>query len=271
MRDLISRQAAIDAFWYLDIEIDPSAIAAILEMLKSVPSAQPEPSEITDEQAILHLQSTGWMQNHDREVYESGLREQLADDSGSYDSLIPYEDTISRHAALDALRESRLARNPVYMTTAMQVIEDLPSAQPESEERKAESAQNVPIEDLISRKAAIDALWEIRQEEISDGRRFHDYCSLSTAVDVIKDLPSSEPEPKWIPVSERLPEKYGNYLISIHGEDEPDIGTINPNDKRGWSLCDAKGFHWASDKKLIVTAWMPLPEPYMEERRTDAV
>lgn len=81
-----------------------------------------------------------------------------------------------------------------------------------------------------------------------------------------EQLPSAQPEPQWIPCSERLPEQYGNYLISIHGEDEPDIGTINPNDKRGWSLCDANGFHWASDKKLIVTAWMPLPEPYKERR-----
>lgn len=41
------------------------------------------------------------------------------------------DDLISRQDAIDALRESRLARNPVYMTTAMQVIEKLPSAQPE--------------------------------------------------------------------------------------------------------------------------------------------
>ena len=54
-------------------------------ILSGVPDAEPE---ITDEQAILHLQSTGWMQNHDKAMYESGLREQLADDSGSYDSLI---------------------------------------------------------------------------------------------------------------------------------------------------------------------------------------
>lgn len=50
------------------------------------------------------------------------------------------------------------------------------------------------MEDLISRQAAIDALWEIRQKEILDGRRFHNHCSLSTAVDVIKDLPSAQPE-----------------------------------------------------------------------------
>ena len=48
-----------------------------------------EPSEITDEQAIMHLQSTGWMRNHDKEMYESGQKSMLADDSGSYDALIP--------------------------------------------------------------------------------------------------------------------------------------------------------------------------------------
>ena len=38
--DLISRQAAIDAFWKLDIELRPSAIDAITDMLKTLPSAQ---------------------------------------------------------------------------------------------------------------------------------------------------------------------------------------------------------------------------------------
>lgn len=42
MNDLISRQAAIDAFWKLDAEIRPSAIDKILNMLKGLPSAQPE-------------------------------------------------------------------------------------------------------------------------------------------------------------------------------------------------------------------------------------
>lgn len=40
--DAISRQAAIDAFWKLDIELRPSAIDAITDMLKMLPSAQPE-------------------------------------------------------------------------------------------------------------------------------------------------------------------------------------------------------------------------------------
>ena len=40
--DLISRQAAIDAFWKLEAELRPSAIDAVLDMLKNLPSAQPE-------------------------------------------------------------------------------------------------------------------------------------------------------------------------------------------------------------------------------------
>ena len=40
--DTISRQAAIDAFWELDVELRPSAIDAITGMLKELPSAQPE-------------------------------------------------------------------------------------------------------------------------------------------------------------------------------------------------------------------------------------
>jgi hypothetical protein len=64
----------------------------------------------------------------------------------------------------------------------------------QEQEAKAQLSAEGTTSDLISRRVAVDALWEIRQKEISDGRRFHDYCSLSTAVDVIKDLPSAHPE-----------------------------------------------------------------------------
>ena len=40
--DAISRQAAIEAFWKLEAELRPSAIDAVLNMLKNLPSAQPE-------------------------------------------------------------------------------------------------------------------------------------------------------------------------------------------------------------------------------------
>ena len=42
MDDLISRQAAIDAFWKLEAELRPSAIDAVLDMFKNLPSVQQE-------------------------------------------------------------------------------------------------------------------------------------------------------------------------------------------------------------------------------------
>lgn len=55
----------------------------------NVSPAQPE---ITNEAAVGYLQSTGWMQQHDREIYEMGLKERLTDDSDSYSALLePYK------------------------------------------------------------------------------------------------------------------------------------------------------------------------------------
>ena len=76
MSDLISRQAAIDEAeeWieavYCDYEEqrERDAIKHVINGIKALPSVQPE---ITEEQAIEHLQSTGWMQRHDRILTES--------------------------------------------------------------------------------------------------------------------------------------------------------------------------------------------------------
>lgn len=72
---------------------DTLEVDAILKCNKGIRNAlrdmPPAQTELTDDMAIEHLQSTGWMQNHDKEMYEAGLRERLADDSDSYDSLIP--------------------------------------------------------------------------------------------------------------------------------------------------------------------------------------
>ena len=73
MSDLISRQAAIDAIYKewdgTSYDGDGYHIASECErVLDELPSVQPE---ITEEQAIEHLQSTGWMQRHDRILTES--------------------------------------------------------------------------------------------------------------------------------------------------------------------------------------------------------
>jgi hypothetical protein len=108
---------------------------ACIEWMKTLPSAQPE---ITDEQAIDHLEATGWLKEHDRQMYEMGIKEQLKDDSGSYDSLIP-QDCISRQAAIDAIAkfvpyaicDESTESYTNGLTDAYNLICQLPSAQTE--------------------------------------------------------------------------------------------------------------------------------------------
>ena len=71
-------------------------------------------------------------------------------------------------------------------------------------------------------------------------------------------------EPKWIPVSERLPEKDGKYLVTV---DEVPLGMPSHTFvckclhlKSGWDLPMAE----VVGKRKVV-AWMPLPEPYKAE------
>ena len=90
-----------------------------------------------------------------------------------------------------------------------------------NQEAKTQLSAEGTTSDLISRRVAVDALWEIRQEEISDGRRFHDYCSLSTAVDVIKDLPSAQPEP--------LTDKEQRIFLAAMGREEKVCEEVDRN------------------------------------------
>lgn len=109
------------------------------------------------------------------------------------------------------------------------------------------------LADCVSRQAAIDALT-------------HKWDGMVTSVfDVLKELPSAEP--KWVPVSEGLPEdwkdvlvwfeyfRYGDYncMYSTYG-----IGNyVNQYDS--WLINHETGW-----KDLHVFAWMPMPEPYEE-------
>ena len=175
-------------------------------------------------------------------------------------------DLISRQDAIEVIEEMQM---PIMrsmfpeeqfvfkgMSEALSAIKDLPSAQPETEERKEESAQNVPKEDLISRKAAIDALKNERSDWNCDHNVPVDHC-----IDAIYSVPSAQPEPQWIPCSERLPEENVPVLLGVRFKDDFKFFVSARIDYNYWS-----GLGREIKGEL---RWMPLPEPYRAERRTD--
>lgn len=72
----------------------------------------------------------------------------------------------------------------------------------------------------------------------------------------IRALPSAgRPQGEWIPCEERLPEEHGHYLCTVTKPQNIDrIYVVHIYWCGRW-------YGWANEE---VTAWMPLPEPYMK-------
>ena len=104
------------------------------------------------------------------------------------------------------------------------------------------------MDDLISRKSVIDAL-SYCQTYLFDSRDHDKKISLEDAEYTIERLPSAQ---QWIPCSERLPDKNGKYLV---------VGR-----QKAINILKFDGGRWYG--KWGVVAWMPMPEPYMEETET---
>lgn len=106
--------------------------------------------------------------------------------------------------------------------------------------------------DLISRQAVLETLdWYE-----------HDKCEIDSYIreiaDDVKKLPTAKENlvVDWIPVTERLPDEMGMYLVTLDYQ-EKGKGVVSlwfHNDEIGWN----RG--WNEN----VTAWMPLPKPYKE-------
>ena len=126
-------------------------------------------------------------------------------------------------------------------------------------------------DDTISRKAAIDAM-EQAKEQYFDRR-----VIIGKMQDVVNNLPSAQPEQRWIPCSERLPDEHEwlgtkKFGTTISNEvyvtfEAPDgqrfaehisfqNGKLSPMDEQRMKV-------WFKGAKPI--AWMPLPEPYKTE------
>ena len=124
------------------------------------------------------------------------------------------------------------------------------------------------MNDSISRQAAIEAIDILKRNYPSSC--FEELCK---AVDIAIKALSAQPENDWIPISERLPEANGRYLVTrglnacgslwnrIYIANYSDLMGIKS--VRGWW----RGNVGKSDFERLndVLAWMPLPEPYRED------
>ncbi len=129
--------------------------------------------------------------------------------------------------------------------------------------------------EYIDRQEAIGAL---RIPDYENGEAYHQYLedkagleklpSSQTEVDCqkcvfcgftgFKQFQAEQPEQRWIPCSERLPEVGRSVLLSVN------IFTAEGclRDDGDWAQ-----FRWTTKlRKDMVGAWMPLPSPYKEEQ-----
>ena len=118
-------------------------------------------------------------------------------------------------------------------------------------------------DELISRQAAIDAVNDVIADYVPNLFGRYEALPLEMA-SAINRLPPVKPQSKtgWIPVSEGFPEDEQEILFStktgrVHSGKYHDDDSANQ-----WYSHKDKCRAWNN----VVTAWMPLPQPYTAEK-----
>ena len=109
------------------------------------------------------------------------------------------------------------------------------------------------MNDLISRQALIEAIVNtpsLVQDETIPLQTQYDGATFRQ-IEILGIIDSMPPAQQWIPVTERLPEMAGIYLVtnSLIGYDELEITYFEDGQ---WSTAG------------MPIAWQPLPEPYKD-------
>lgn len=135
------------------------------------------------------------------------------------------------------------------------------------------------MDDLISRHAAIDALMEIM-----DRPNHAEFLYTDEICKTLNDLPSVQPEQRWIPTSEKLPDELAEVNITWENtEPEPYYEFVKGHHATGTAVYFRGKWYWYSavcvdylreygvspndemDDAIKVLAWMPLPKAWEGE------
>ena len=124
------------------------------------------------------------------------------------------------------------------------------------------------MSDLITRQAAIDAINKAFERVFAwDG-------TGPLGDKVLENVPSAQPEPQWIPCSERMPEEHEWLGTKEFGTTISDEVYVTFENEKGERFCRHMSFQNGElssyDQFYMDTlfkgskpiAWMPFPEPY---------
>ena len=168
------------------------------------------------------------------------------------------DDLISRQAAIEAIQNAKNGGSALRKVMFVKELEALPSAQPE----------RLTDDDFETIRIHLNAC----KEKLCNQQRWKEADEYQRIIDRFMAFASAQPEPQWIPCSERLPEKpIGVCYFNHDGEDVPGKEYIVMIE----DAIEPTSLYWTGDvwfspygidedTEYDVIAWMPLPEPYKE-------
>ena len=116
------------------------------------------------------------------------------------------------------------------------------------------------MDDLIRRQDAIDALMEIM-----DMTNHAEFLYTDEICKTLNDLPSVQPEQRWIPCSERLPDSRRSVLITVsNGKDYETSEAYYHELRKDWFEVNGDRVCEMSPPWKTI-AWCELPEPWKGE------
>ena len=124
------------------------------------------------------------------------------------------------------------------------------------------------MSDLIRREDVINALVEKGQS--SKRYKLGEFWELNLPeiTDAIDAIPSADPEQKWTPVTEALPEEDEEVLVTVRFDGtkdvKPSVYVETASQISGTWVSYGDEYKVALSKHHVI-AWMPLPEPWRGE------